>query len=138
MLKAVKAKAGPQPSGGSGMKQGSRYGGSKQKDKPEQDVEKVKKEEIDPDKVTTDTLSGRVKGKTSNPFAPKKVLMDVPDNVKEEAEQVEERSLTTAEKSAMEKNVKGMKKNLAGFKARYGKDAKSVMYATATKQAKKD
>ena len=138
MLKAVKAKAGPQPSGGSGMKQGSRYGGSKQKDKPEQDVEKVKKEEIDPDKVTTDTLSGRVKGKTSNPFAPKKVMMDVAGNVKEEAEQVEERSLTTAEKAAMEKKVKGMKKNLAGFKARYGKDAKSVMYATATKQAKKD
>jgi hypothetical protein len=138
MLKAVKAKAGPQPSGGSGMKQGSRYGGSKQKDKPEHDDEKVKKEEIDPDKVTTDTLSGRVKGKTSNPFAPKKVMMDVAGNVKEEAEQVEERSLTTAEKAAMEKNVKGMKKNLAGFKARYGKDAKSVMYATATKQAKKD
>jgi hypothetical protein len=29
-----------------------------------------------------------------------------------------------------------MKKGLAGFKERYGKDAKSVMYATATKQAK--
>jgi hypothetical protein len=36
----------------------------------------------------------------------------------------------------MEKNVKGMKKNIAGFKERYGKDAKSVMYAAATKQAK--
>jgi hypothetical protein len=31
-----------------------------------------------------------------------------------------------------------MKKNLTGFKARYGKDAKSVMYATATKQAMKE
>ena len=30
-----------------------------------------------------------------------------------------------------------MKKSLSGFKSRYGKDAKSVMYATATKQAKK-
>jgi hypothetical protein len=55
---------------------------------------------------------------------------------KEEVEQIEERSLTTAEKAALEKNVKGMKKNIAGFKERYGKDAKSVMYATATKQAK--
>jgi len=40
MLKDVKAKRGPQPSGGSGVKQGSRYGGSKQKDKPEQDTDK--------------------------------------------------------------------------------------------------
>jgi hypothetical protein len=55
---------------------------------------------------------------------------------KEEVEHIEERSLSTGEKAAMEKNVKGMKKNLAGFKERYGKDAKSVMYATATKQAK--
>jgi hypothetical protein len=55
---------------------------------------------------------------------------------KEEVEHIEERSLSTSEKAAMEKNVKGMKKNLAGFKERYGKDAKSVMYATATKQAK--
>ena len=30
----------PEPNGGSGVKQGSRYGGSKQKDKPEQDTEK--------------------------------------------------------------------------------------------------
>ena len=35
-----------------------------------------------------------------------------------------------------EKIVKSMKKGLAGFKARYGDRAKSVMYATATKQAK--
>ena len=55
---------------------------------------------------------------------------------KEEVEHIEERSLSTGEKAAMEKNVKGMKKNIAGFKERYGKDAKSVMYATATKQAK--
>lgn len=52
--------------------------------------------------------------------------------------QIEERSLTSGEKAEMEKNVKGMKKNLAGFKSRYGDRAKSVMYATATKQAKKD
>lgn len=33
-----KVKSGPQPNGGSGKKQGSAYGGSKQKDKPEHDV----------------------------------------------------------------------------------------------------
>lgn len=35
-----KKKPEPQPNGGSGVKQGTRYGGSKQKDKPEQDTEK--------------------------------------------------------------------------------------------------
>lgn len=49
---------------------------------------------------------------------------------------IEERSLTPSEEETKEKNVKSMKKNMAGFKERYGKDAKSVMYATATKQAK--
>lgn len=34
--------------------------------------------------------------------------------------------------------VKGMKKNLSSFKDRYGADAKSVMYATATKLAKEE
>jgi hypothetical protein len=56
----------------------------------------------------------------------------------EEVEQIDERHLTAAETKEKEMNVKGMKKNLSGFKARYGDKAKSVMYATATKQAKKD
>jgi hypothetical protein len=48
MLADVKKRSGPQPSGGSGMKQGSRYGGSKQKEKPEEEDEpktKPKKQE---------------------------------------------------------------------------------------------
>ena len=57
---------------------------------------------------------------------------------KEEVEQVDERTLTKGETSERERIVKGMKKGLAGFKARYGDRAKSVMYATATKAAKKD
>ena len=56
--------------------------------------------------------------------------------VEEEVEQVEERSLTEPEMKKKEEIVKSMKKGLSGFKSRYGKDAKSVMYATATKQAK--
>jgi len=40
MMADVKKRAEPKPNGGSGVKQGSRYGGSKQKDTPEQDTEK--------------------------------------------------------------------------------------------------
>ena len=47
-----------------------------------------------------------------------------------------ERTLTEPEKKEKEKVVKGMKKNKSDFKSRYGKDAESVMYATATKIAK--
>jgi hypothetical protein len=93
------------------------------------------KEEIDPNKTTTDTLKGREKT-SSNPFLSKKVMMDVPDNVKEEVEQVDERTLTKPETAEKERIVKGMKKSLAGFKSRYGEKAKSVMYATATARAK--
>jgi hypothetical protein len=56
----------------------------------------------------------------------------------EEVEQVEERSLTEPEMKKKEDVVMSMKKGLQGFKDRYGADAKSVMYATATKIAKKD
>ena len=53
-------------------------------------------------------------------------------------ESLEERHLTAAETKKKEETVKSMKKGLSGFKARYGDRAKEVMYATATKQAKKD
>jgi hypothetical protein len=49
---------------------------------------------------------------------------------------IQERSLSEPEMKKKEEIVKGMKKGLQGFKDRYGKDAKSVMYATATKSAK--
>jgi hypothetical protein len=53
-----------------------------------------------------------------------------------EIELAQERTLTEPEMKKKEEIVKSMKKGLSGFKERYGKDAKSVMYATATKQAK--
>ena len=56
----------------------------------------------------------------------------------EEVEQVEERSLTKPEMKKKEEVVKSMKKKMPGFKERYGERAKSVMYATATRIAKKD
>jgi hypothetical protein len=49
---------------------------------------------------------------------------------------IEERKLTEPETKKKEEVVKSMKKNLSGFKERYGKRAKEVMYATATKTAK--
>ena len=47
-----------------------------------------------------------------------------------------ERELTKDEMSDKEKYVKGMKSAKKDFKKRYGDDAESVMYATATKMAK--
>jgi hypothetical protein len=52
--------------------------------------------------------------------------------------ELEEKEMTDAEMAKREKIVKSMKKGFAGFRQRYGKDAKSVMYATATKQAMKE
>jgi len=46
-----------------------------------------------------------------------------------------EKKLTKRDKEQKEEYVMGMKKNMKGFKKDYGKDAKSVMYATATKMA---
>jgi hypothetical protein len=56
---------------------------------------------------------------------------------KEEVE-LDERTLSSGEMDKREKYVKSMKKGLEGFKQRYGERAKEVMYATATKMAKKD
>jgi hypothetical protein len=61
-----------------------------------------------------------------------------PRGVTQEEVELDERELSKGETAEKERIVKGMKKSLSGFKARYGKDAKSVMYATATKAAKKD
>jgi hypothetical protein len=52
--------------------------------------------------------------------------------------ELDERTLTKDEAGKKEEYVKGMKKKLSGFKQRYGERAKEVMYATATKMAKKD
>ena len=55
----------------------------------------------------------------------------------ESKKKTNERSLTKGEEGKREKYVKGMKKAKGDFKKRYGKDAEAVMYATATKMAKK-
>jgi hypothetical protein len=57
---------------------------------------------------------------------------------KKEDIEIQERALDTAEKGEKERLVRGMKKSAGDFKKRYGERAKSVMYATATKQAKRN
>ena len=57
------------------------------------------------------------------------------DVVKED--ELSEKKLTNRDKKQKEKYVKGMKDQKSDFKKRYGKDAESVMYATATQMAKK-
>ena len=57
--------------------------------------------------------------------------------VKQGTRVYDERTLTKGEEGKREKYVKGMKKAKGDFKKRYGKDAEAVMYATATKMAKK-
>jgi hypothetical protein len=79
MMKAVKDKAGTQPNGGAGVKKGSRYGGSKQTDKPEHDEptatksKKVKegmKHAKDCDcKECMSTFEGKDEGKPGKNFA---------------------------------------------------------------------
>jgi hypothetical protein len=63
--------------------------------------------------------------------------MHAEDTYKSNLSAMLERSLTKGEEGKREKYVKGMKKAKGDFKDRYGKDAKAVMYATATKMAKK-
>lgn len=51
---------------------------------------------------------------------------------------LEERKLSPGEEGKREKYVKGMKKVKGDFKKRYGDKGEEVMYATATKMAKKE
>jgi hypothetical protein len=79
----------------------------------------------------------KAEGKVKQPDVAKGAVKAVAIT-KEEAEQIEEREMSKPEMKERERIVKGMKKGMAGFKERYGEKAKSVMYATATKQAMKD
>ena len=177
MMKAVKAKSGPQPSGGSGVKKGTRYGGSNQKDEPEvkeKPMAKTKKKPFsemletyksaglkslfeaieekvfaeestnDEFKAELDDMQSKSTGKKKAEVAKAKVdavqqeEMDINDINGVRMSTIGEEEMTDAEKAKREDIVKGMKKGMAGFKERYGDRAKSVMYATATKQAMKD
>jgi hypothetical protein len=180
MMKAVKDRAGPQPSGGAGIKKGTAYGGSAQKSKPEHEtaeekpMKKKKKlsemvamynetglkalaemakpinEEPDNEQFTKEMKDQKasMEGKKKQPSVAAPATQGVkimPEDYEVidaneingvKIDNIQERSLSEPEMKKKEEIVKGMKKGLQGFKDRYGKDAKSVMYATATKQAK--
>ena len=89
-------------------------GKKKQPDLAKGSVQAVKQEETEIQVINADIANG--------------VQFDV----------IGERSLTEPEMKKKEEVVKSMKKGMTGFKDRYGDRAKEVMYATATKIAKKD
>jgi hypothetical protein len=86
-------------------------------------------------KAASDEISQKYKSKS---WKRRDGLDKAVDRLTKEEVEMNERELSSGETAEKERIVKGMKKSLSGFKARYGKDAKSVMYATATKAAKKD
>lgn len=167
MMKDVKKRQGPQPSGGAGKKEGTRYGGSKQKDEKspvkESFTEMLQKydnlglkafvtEEPDNEQFTKEledqkaSMAGKKKP-ASVAAASTQGVKQMPEEVEvfdadeingTTVETIDERKLTPSESEKKEDYVKSMKKNLSGFKQRYGERGKSVMYATATKMAKRD
>jgi hypothetical protein len=92
------------------------------------------KEETDPNKTTTDTLKGREKS-SSNTFLSKKVMMDVPDNVKEEIEQIDELKVSTLLRYATKAN----KALIGGDRSKEDKRIKGIQTSRykIQKQAKK-
>lgn len=102
-------------------------------------LEKIEEDSTEEVKKQLDDAQAKSEGKKTQPDLSKGSVQAVKnESVEVEVEQIEERTLTASETDKKEEIVKSMKKGLAGFKERYGKDAKSVIYATATKQAKKD
>ena len=89
-------------------------------------------------KATTKTT--KVSGGTAKTPAKRKKsskLDDLLASIRSEEVQIDEKVLTTAETRKKEELVKKMKKSAADFEKRYPGRGKEVMYATATKMAKR-
>ena len=102
----------------------------------EKEIEKAKAKSQGKDKA--EVAKASVQAVKSEQTHTKIEVIDMSDpyNIQKREIDLEERMMTEPEMKKKEEIVKSMKKGLSGFKSRYGKDAKSVMYATATKQAK--
>jgi hypothetical protein len=81
----------------------------------------------------------KVSGETAKPPARKRKskLDSLLADIRSEQVQIDEKTLTTAETKEKERIVKSMKDKAADFEKRYPGRGKEVMYATATKMAKK-
>ena len=111
------------------MEQRAKAAGKKKKTK---ETMKKKTQKMNETIEAAQDLNALMKGIDADLKQRKKDLKKLPKK------SVYERPLTKDEKKDKEKYVKGMKKSKGDFEKRYGKDAKAVMYATATKMAKED
>ncbi len=96
---------------------------------------KAKKKKAAAPKAKTTKVSG---GTAKAPAKKRKSkLDDLLASVRSEQVQIDEKTLTAAETKEKERLVKSMKDKSADFEKRYPGRGKEVMYATATKMAKK-
>ncbi len=91
---------------------------------------KAKTKKATPPKAKTKTTSAPKRNRKSK-------LDDLLSSVRSEQVQIDEKILTAAETKEKERIVKSMKDKAADFEKRYPGRGKEVMYATATKMAKK-
>lgn len=88
--------------------------------------------------------ASKPKPSPAKPHKPNPMGYAIRDNVfrvedtEQEGEVLDEKKMSKGEMKKREEYVKGMKKSKKGFEDRYGKRAKEVMYATATKMAMKE
>ena len=109
----------------------------------------VKKKAEKPEDPWAGSATTPTKAKTKKAAAPKakapaatkrkkkSKLDDLLASVRNESVQIDEKTLTAAETKEKERIVKSMKDKAAEFEKRYPGRGKEVMYATATKMAKK-
>jgi hypothetical protein len=104
------------------------------------ELEKSKRKNAGEDRNDKNIAAGSVQAVKNEETHKQVSVIDMtdPNNITKSTIDLDERQMSEPEMKERERIVKGMKKGLAGFKQRYGERAKSVMYATATKQAMKD
>ncbi len=89
-------------------------------------------------KQTTTTTTNKKTARKSEPNPKKPGAPSLDDLLKkEQVDNLIEKTLTSSETKKREELVKSMKKNLSDFEKRYPGRGKEVMYATATKMAKR-